>query len=307
MSPTGNIPLFLVGGINNPAQHSTMVNLFSATSAADVSGTKAMLSVAVFTSPVLSAAPTVSGDNIGFVTQPYNLYSLSHPNSANTYGPFDRSHYRPDVDQSGSAVPFQGTTGRENISLGSTWFDPGLRLGGVAVYGNVPVPNHVGATDDRDNTKGSGSRRGVTGIAGGGWRPGMSRHADQFFIRGVPGNDGEDLLPNTHGLAFFQSRWGTPASYFFSRDTQILSTRALEPIYFTQRRLATGIEPWSVDSGNPIDFHLTLWVRPLSANDNSGQMDIQRINDSPLLRSNLWDLSAEVRPKHSPLFSIGKG
>ena len=305
MKAPGNVPLFLIGGINSPTTHSTMVGLYSA--GGPVSASKAAIGVRTTTSPTYSSSPTVSGSDMSMLVRPTSLYNLS---ADSIYGYYTASHYRP-AGLSGNRLTLQFTQ-RSSVydhDTGATWFDPGLRGGGAAYYESSTwpdgaliakqYPNHDGVSDNRAINKQKYDWNT-------GWlKDAMPRHADQFFIVGNIAAASADSIPNKMPEVsvdlkgrFYTQRWGTPASYFVCGINNYLSTQTYEPLYSTLRGIYSGIEPWSINKGGPQDYHCTMWVRTVSGIEDSNVLNVMSTGV----------LSAQtLKSRTTPCFATGYG
>ena len=330
---SAQVPLFMVGGLNHPTQHSSMIGLVSAGS-----GVSTHRSHHFITADSDSMVSQVSSDFIFRPDDPSSsdpaVFGTYWGNSISATGDGDRLPLLPIIPTSQinllSAYDIQA-------DHSFTWFDPGYRGGGGDASYNVYYPDsgysiaykytgHAGIYDGPDYKKQDKTTA---------WISGPGRHKAEFFIHGrskeqldagtgsaegAAGMPAPYQTPNNQSSdgigapgAFFYSKWGTPVSYFNIGATgNFLSTRVLDPLYRTERKILSGSEPWVSRSGEIPDVHCTMWIRPVSSRsiDNTFEEMV------PTLAAEIgiepWSfsvsgLSAEYRAYTTPCFASGRG
>lgn len=259
----------MVGGINHPASHSSMIGLVSADVSLSTKETKAFI--------IPDSSSSVSLVSADFKFRPDNP-SLSNPNIYGSYfGGVAGYDALPLLPVAPTPAPNQLADQDSLTDYSYTWFDPGFRGGGEGRYNTVPLeeagldpkayPGHAGVMDGRDYLKQKSFIES--------WTFGPGRHKDEFFIIGDAfakrklSNDIEPpYMRPDHERAkgqFFCAKWGTPASFFQFGISNFLSTRCIDPIYYTLRKIAGGTEPWASSVGQHPDLHCTMWVQPNTA------------------------------------------
>ena len=327
---SAQVPLFMVGGLNHPTQHSSMIGLVSAGSGVSTHRSHHFITV--------DDDSTVSQVSSDFIFRPDDpsssdpaVFGTYWGNSVSATGDGDRLPLLPIIPTSQvnllSAYDIQA-------DHSFTWFDPGYRGGGGDASYNVYYPDsgysiaykytgHAGIYDGPDYKKQDKTTA---------WISGPGRHKAEFFVHGRSkeqldagagtsvyslGTPAPYQTPNNQGYgspgAFFYSKWGTPVSYFNIGATgNFLSTRVLDPLYRTERKILSGSEPWVSRSGEIPDLHCTMWIRPVTAQsiDNTFEEMV------PTLASEIdvepWSfsvsgLSAEYRAYTTPCFASGRG